>query len=837
MEGVLVKTIETHLQEAIYLDNRGFIKEAKLQYDQVIDHLQQFDAESLTRISSFYHSQRQYDVVFNASKIGIEKLGNLNILGPLFLTAWERMSQELHYIEWLLVQPGIDYLLSIKLRIAEHLLKAGKLDKAYMISLEVAEKIEHEFRENPSQSSLYIDILLHLVGIEFELGNLTQARFHLRKLIFLKWEYLERGQDIAYWAILLDEMTHLIMRPDWSHNDWNLSDDVQLIAQFYEELAGKVLSKNLVQQLRSKPFQDQRLEQKRKIYIRFIKKMGKQSDWNEGIEEAFQDNPNDLLLTLLYADFLKEERPTERASFWKREFTKHADRPEAIKAYWNTSEKHREQKKLDVDLDDCEITFLGGGEKIGGTSILISVKGHHILLDAGMHLHEEVYHPDYSPLLERGISFEDIDALLISHAHLDHTGAIPYIYKQQADIPIYATEATRNLMKLLLIDSVRMDNETHRLDYSEDDVHAALLSIHNVDFSKTFIIPSGHDEWKITYFPSGHILGAGAIHIEMQGISILFTGDYSVDEQKTVLGLDLPDDLSVDILITESTYGFLPTNASLGRARQEKLFVESIKRTMDKRGSMLIPAFAVGRAQEIILILKEAFKEERYLPFNLFIDGRVTDVCRIYQRYAEKGQYINPAFYQKEEEEQIFFGGGVQAAQEIYSNRFNSPYTFKDFMEDYISPGNNCIVASSGMLTDNSASARYAASLIEEEKNAISFTGYMDEESPGHKILQTRKTGEIETTNVNGDEKEVHARIESFRLSAHASREQILGLIVTLQPKRVFLMHGEHTKKYKPTQTIVGGEKIYPSIIDLLGFLNDKMTITAAFNGQTYHLY
>src|SRR5690606_781843 len=111
-------------------------------------------------------------------------------------------------IEWLLVQPGIDYLLSIKLRIAEHLLKAGKIDKAYMISLEIAEKAEHDFRENPSQSSFYIDILLHLIGIEFALGNLTQARFHLRKLIFLKGEYLERKQDIAYWAILLDEMTN-----------------------------------------------------------------------------------------------------------------------------------------------------------------------------------------------------------------------------------------------------------------------------------------------------------------------------------------------------------------------------------------------------------------------------------------------------------------------------------------------------------------------------------------------------------------------------------------------------------------------------------------------------
>ncbi|MEM5672976.1 MBL fold metallo-hydrolase [Bacillus cereus] len=269
-------------------------------------------------------------------------------------------------------------------------------------------------------------------------------------------------------------------------------------------------------------------------------------------------------------------------------------------------------------------------------------------------MHEEVYHPDYTPLSDKGLSFDDIDGLLITHAHLDHTGAVPYVHKQGPDMPMYATEATVGLMKILLTDTVRISKDKITDMYSEEDVQDTLLSIKYVDFHKTFTIPSKESEWNITYYPSGHILGAGAIHIEFNGVSILFTGDYSIDEQKTVKGLVLPEDLEVDVLITESTYGFLPTNASVDRTRQEKLFVESIKRTMDKGGSMLIPAFALGRAQEIILILKDAFKEQKYLPFNLYLDGRVTDVCRIYQRYSEQGRYINPDFYQKENEESLF---------------------------------------------------------------------------------------------------------------------------------------------------------------------------------------
>lgn len=828
------QVIKNHLEDALFLDNRGFKYEAKEQYDKVIPHLHELDAEGLTLISGFYDSLHDYNIVFNATKLAIEKMGDIRKLASRYIYAWENIGNDVSDLEWLLKQPGIDYLTIERLVMARHLFNFEKKDKAYMISLEVGEKAERAFRENPSKNENYIHTVLNLVELEYTFKNFTQARFHLRKLIYLEKSKLFRIGDIVYWAALLDEIANFVVRTDWIEIESELTGDISNIGRFYYELSQGRLKKKTIDILSNNPFNDEQLEAKRHSYLRLIKRLGGQNSWYEGIKEDYLKTPDDLLTTLLYAEYLKSNDPVQLQKLWDSEFHKHADRTEAIIAYWNSAKK--EKLSSDINMENCCVTFFGGGEKIGGTSILISIKGHHLLLDAGMHLHEETYHPDYSPLFDNGLSFEDIDALLITHAHMDHTGAVPYVHKQCSNIPMFATEATVGLMKILLTDTVRISKENVVGMYSEEDVQNTLLSINTIDFYETFSIPSKDNEWKITYYPSGHILGAGAIHIEFDGISILFTGDYSIDEQKTVKGLVLPDDLKVDVLITESTYGFLPTNASIDRSRQEKLFVESIKRTMDKGGSMLIPAFALGRAQEIILILKDAFKEDKYLPFNLFIDGRVTDVCRVYQRYSEQHRYINSEYYQKENEESLFFGSGVQSAQEIYSNRRNSDFTFSDFMEDYISLGNNCIVASSGMLTENSASARYAEFLIDEERNAVSFTGYMDEESPGHHVLQMSKKSSNEKVRVNGVEKEIQARIESFRLSAHASREQILQLIAKLQPKKVFLMHGEHDKRFVPTQSIVGGEKIYPTLIDLLASLKDEIEVTPAHNGEIYFL-
>jgi len=830
-----MSSLNKSLQEAMFLENRGFNTEAKKIYDILKKNLDILDLNALSRICSFYRRTDELEIVFQAAKLGIMKFGEMHQLVPYFLQSCRKLNKPIMEIEWLSKQPGIKNLDQERLLIAKFFLEHENFNEAYEIILEIAEQSEHAFRQNSSTSQLFVDAHLNLVEIEYHFKNYTQARFHLRKLIYLSRNAITSIQQIAYWSILLDEIANLVIREDWIEVSKEVTGEVMLICNFYEQLSQGKLTKSLIKEIQQTKFNDRKLEKKREVYMIFILKLINNTDWSQDLEKIYASSPHDLLATLLYSEYLKIESPEKAKLLWKNEFLNHADKREAIKSFW---ENNKEDKKRKVDLRDCSITFFGGGQKIGGTSILVSVKGHHILLDAGMHLNEEIYYPDYSPMYEKGLTFGDLDALLITHAHMDHTGAVPYVHRQRTDLPIYATEPTKMLMKILLEDSVRMtsDENAKKEFYTKQEVQSTILSIKSIDFNQSFAIPSKEKEWIITYYPSGHILGAGAIHLEIDGVSILFTGDYSVDEQKTVKGIDLPGNLEVDILITESTYGYLPSNASIKREQQEFLFVESVKQTMEVNGSLLIPAFAVGRSQEIILILKEAFKDKRYLPFDLYTDGRVTDVCHVYERFSEQNRYINPKFYSEGKEESVFFGNGVQAAKDVYSDRKGSSFTFNDFIEDYILPGKNCIVASSGMLTENSTSARYAEYLIDSERNRISFTGYMDEESPGQQLLKKVKYDSGNSLKINGREKSVNANINSFRLSAHANREQIIQLIMETGPSQVFLMHGEHEKRYRPVSTMEDGEKIYPSVTELLDYLSEDIKVIPAMNGTEYFL-
>lgn len=828
--------MKSYLEEAIYLENRGFYQEARRFYDKLLHDLEKLDVSALSRISSFYDTKENAGVVYQASKLAMKHGGDAKILIPVHLESWKELGFETSEITWLMDELRTDQLIQESLMVARHIFSQGLTEKAYIMALEINERVDRIFRQKPSESELYIESVLFLVENEYSLKNFTQARFQLRKLIYLNEEQFSNLNQITYWSILLDEVTSLTTRQDWSELSEHVSGDNALITDFYVELGQGKLSMPLIDRIRNARFTDVELEKKRDTYVRFIKKISKQVDWHEGIEVAWEKSSKDLLMTLLYADYLKEKRPNELVDFWDREFLNHSDRIEALRAYTGLKKPEGTVEEPQT-YEDCSITFFGGGEKIGGTSILVSVEGHHLLLDAGMHMNEETYHPDYDPLYEKGLSFNDIDALLITHAHMDHTGAVPYVYNQRTNLPIFATEPTVQLMKLLLNDAVRIGQDNGTNMYSEVDVHNALQAIQSVEFNQTFYIPTNGREWEITYYHAGHILGAAAIHIQFGDHSILFTGDYSIDDQRTVQGLQLPSDLKVDVLITESTYGYLPTNASIDRQKQEELFIESVNQTMLNSGTILIPAFAVGRAQEVVMILKEKYKQDAYLPFDLFLDGRVTDVCRVYERFADMNKFVHPDMYSKSTKyESVIFGKGVQSAQDIYSNRRDSLFTFEDFMEDYIQPGKNCVVASSGMLTENSASARYAEQLISYRKNSISFTGYMDEESPGQQILHKAKTDGLEKIKIHGVEKEILAKVDSFRLSAHASREQITQLILKLQPKQVFLMHGEHQKQYRPVQAICEGSVIYPTVLDLLEWSNASIDVIPAFNGTEYIL-
>lgn len=820
-------TINNYWFKGIYYENRGYRDEAREYFKKLIGLESYLDDEQLIKLAGFYYSEGDFSRALILSKAGIVKGGINAKSAGLFIDCWKNLKKSIEDLEWLLKQPGIQYHFKEQLRVAEHLFSAGKIYKSYLLSLEILEQVEENL---PLDGSLLVDVLLYLVKMEYDFKNLTQARFHLRKLIYLSPEYLFRHQEIAYWSIILDEVAGLVTRKDWENFASYLNGDVLAICRIYLSFSQGLIDTHFLDKVAQAVFLDPLLERKRKTYLLLFQKGRNEPEWHAGIDEQYRQFPSDLLTLLLLTEKLKiTDNKKELRNIWSREFIKHADKSEAIRASWYAFQRYRPPK----DLSDVKITFLGGGEKIGGTSILVSIQGHHILLDAGIYLHQADLHPDYSFLTKLGISLHDIDALLLSHVHLDHSGSVPYLKKLCPTLPVFTTEATKALMKVLLEDGLRSGRKAPE-SFTEMDVQNAIFSTCTVPFNEPFFLPTGETRWEIEFFPAGHILGAAAILLKLNGITVLFTGDFSLENQHTVTGLKLPPDLEIDILITESTYGYTPQNYGIKRRVQENLFLESLSRALEKGETMLIPAFAVGRAQELILIIKERFLEEKYLPFNLFLDGRVVDVCQIYERFAEEGKFLNPSCL-NEIEEPIFLGHGVQVARDRYSCRRDGIDSFEHFLEDDVLTGESVIIASSGMLMNQSASARYAEYLAESANSVIAFTGYLDEESPGAQLLNLRHREE-KKLKVNGKEKEVKAKLEAFRLSAHASREEIVKLILDTRPRTVFLMHGEHEKKYLPPGSKAGGGRVYPTLIDLLENIKKELQVIPAFNGRSYQV-
>lgn len=304
--------------------------------------------------------------------------------------------------------------------------------------------------------------------------------------------------------------------------------------------------------------------------------------------------------------------------------------------------------------------------------------------------------------------------------------------------------------------------------------------------------------------------------MQLGDISILFTGDFSVDAQRSCGKFTLPVNLYADIVITESTYGYTPVNARVNRLAQEKQLLSHLQQVTEQNGCFIIPVFAVGRAQEVLFLLKEAYKDEAFYPFNVIVDGKVIDVCHVYEQYAEEPMHLLD---------------DVLIGKEMHG--FKGEMSFDEFMSFYVHNRPSCIIASSGMLNEGSASARYAERLIEGPQNTIAFTGYVGSESPGYQLLQKRhETGQVIT--LNNQQKQINAAITSYRLSAHVSREDLFDVLLQLQPQQIFLMHGEHEKRYRPLHTTASGRTIYPSVVELLQWTD--LQVICAKNGTHYEL-
>jgi Cft2 family RNA processing exonuclease len=411
------------------------------------------------------------------------------------------------------------------------------------------------------------------------------------------------------------------------------------------------------------------------------------------------------------------------------------------------------------------VTPLGGDIEIGGSAILIEAAGRRVLVDAGMH-------PDgHGPSRISQLGDKGLDAVVVTHAHNDHAGYIPALIERFPRARVFCSDATAHLLPTMWADSARLmertfveadDGTDARLPlYGSAEVETAESRIEERSFQRPFTL----GDLRLTLFPAGHILGAAGVVIEGGNCRIVVTGDISGpdDQYRSVEPAHLPEGLirGADLLIIETTYCHSDHHQ---RSNQEYGLVKSVRSVVERRGRVLIPAFGLGRAQEVILILRSQLPE-----INMLVDGIARDISTIYERMSEaSGQSLS------------ILGGKVQQVR----NRARELRSFNS----------GVIVASSGMLTGG-PSVAWAQKILPDERDALLLCGYQDEESPGRRLERLLNGNGPRTLKLPDQEEgwidvEVKADVRKYSLSAHADRRGLLEIIDRVRPKETMLVHG-----------------------------------------------
>ncbi|MCR4442449.1 MAG: MBL fold metallo-hydrolase [Peptococcaceae bacterium] len=418
---------------------------------------------------------------------------------------------------------------------------------------------------------------------------------------------------------------------------------------------------------------------------------------------------------------------------------------------------------------------LGGADEIGASAHLLITGGSAYLVDCGQgQAGPERSLPDLA-LMQDLLEGKKLVAIFLTHSHFDHIGALPLVCQAYPGTPVYATPATCDLTRVLLFDSLKvMDMREGEVPlFDEELVKQALNSLRPVPLGSFVLLPDGT---KAHFFRAGHILGAAMIGMETAEGRVIFTGDFSLSGTRTIMPAKLPD-FSPHLVIAESTYG---DRHHADRKREENNLVAKIFQVIQDGGHVLVPAFAQGRAQEVLYLLRLArLRQKDNEKFPVWVDGLIRSINTVYLNHANQLS----KFLQKRilSGQHPFYSDSVRA--------IGSPA--KNEREAALAGKPACFISSSGMLTGG-ASAYYAEKLLSSEKNAILLTGYQDEESPGRKMLELAdKPASEKRILLNGKEIPVACKVEKYNLSAHADQQEIFGFLTAIKPKRTILTHGQ----------------------------------------------
>ena len=429
-----------------------------------------------------------------------------------------------------------------------------------------------------------------------------------------------------------------------------------------------------------------------------------------------------------------------------------------------------------------KLTFLGGADEVGASSTLIEIGGKLLLVDVGIRISPRTSRgiqndqlPDLRPISEAG----GPDYILVTHAHTDHTGALPLVVEQYPHVPVLATQPTIDLIRVLQADAQRIMQGRQEAEgelplFDELAVERLMQAFQVVNFNQPVRLG---DSLQVTYHPSGHIVGAGSLVIESDEGILVMSGDVSLSEQRAVVSARLPR-VKADAVVIESTYG---GKLHANRVAEERRLIETLTRIVERGGKALIPAFALGRAQEVLQIIL-AYRDRFDAP--VYADGMVRAVCRAYNRFAE---WLPASTVAASGDEDLFFRSKIKPVENALQRD-----------EIARSPEPAVIVASSGMLTGG-ASVVYARHMAGDARNAIFLTGYQDEESPGRflqRVMRERQAGEEVILNIDKQAVTLRCDVDAYSLSAHADEAELVSVCEALGVSEIMLVHGDPAARH-----------------------------------------
>ncbi len=425
------------------------------------------------------------------------------------------------------------------------------------------------------------------------------------------------------------------------------------------------------------------------------------------------------------------------------------------------------------------VTFLGGSREVGRSCYLLQTPESKILIECGVNVSNiqqspYLYVPEVQPL-------DSIDAVVITHAHLDHCGLVPLLYKYGYKGPIYLTPPTRDLMVLLQIDFIEVaEREGAPVPYSSHYIREALKHTITLDYG---VVTDISPDIRLTFYNAGHILGSAIAHFHIgEGLyNIAFTGDFKFERTRLFDKAETHFP-RLEALIMEATYGgnqdYQPT-----RKEAEERLIAIVNETIKKGGKVLIPTFAVGRSQEVMLVLEEAIRNKKLEEVTVYLDGMIYEATAIHTAYPE---YLNSTL------RDMIFHHGINPFISENFVRVDSPSKRQEVIDES-SP--SIILATSGMLNGGPV-MEYFKALAPDEKNTLIFVGYQAEGTLGRRIQKGWREVPFPTDG-RREVVKVRMRVETVDgFSGHSDRRQLMSYIRHLNPKpeKIITVHGDENK-------------------------------------------